>query len=299
MRQSTWNNIGKEVKTNDPMVALKMAHLDYTVDKQPIYTQFNGKMERVKEKAAIVRDDGYVYGVLGDKYTPLQNRNAFAFLSTISDEMEIVKAGETYTGMVYLIGELPECTVLGDKFKPYICFRTSHNGSCSLGAAITPLRIVCQNQFGFVFKKANNAISIKHSLKMADKMEQAREVLIGVQDYMKSISDLSEQFYKEKISDKKFKQILEAALPIKESMSQRVKDAMIQERLRLVDCYKSDDNANFKGTAWGAVNAYSDFITHKEPKKQSKHFEERRFEKTLFDTKEFNVFLNKLTQIAE
>ena len=38
-------------------------------------------------------------------------------------------------------------------------------------------------------------------------------------------------------------------------------------RNRFLLAHEAKDNANFRGTAWGLINAYTDFITHKEPAK--------------------------------
>ena len=56
------------------------------------------------------------------------------------------------------------------------------------------------------------------------------------------------------------------------------------------------DNVNFKGTAWGIINAYADYITHK-PVKNTKNADENKFEMVTF-APYFNQILSVLNMYA-
>ena len=45
-------------------------------------------------------------------------------------------------------------------------------------------------------------------------------------------------------------------------MSERLIQNVEQNKARFIEAYEADDNQNFKGTAWGFLNAYSDYTTH-------------------------------------
>ena len=55
-----------------------------------------------------------------------------------------------------------------------------------------------------------------------------------------------------------------------------------------------EDNANFRGTAWGLINAYTDMITHKEPAGKR----EDRFEGKFINTT-FKVSMNPIIGAIE
>ena len=57
----------------------------------------------------------------------------------------------------------------------------------------------------------------------------------------------------------------------------------------LLKCFDAPDLANFKNTAWGAINALSDFVSHTDPLRSTTTFKEKRFENVvtghnIFDT---------------
>lgn len=53
-----------------------------------------------------------------------------------------------------------------------------------------------------------------------------------------------------------------------------------EKKEALMAAYKADDNANFVGTQWGLINAYSDFITHRPLRKEDSTALANRFVKT-------------------
>ena len=164
MRTATWQNIGVDVTgSSNVSDVLKRANLDYTVHKEQMMTPSGlivpGRMATV----ATINGQDTVLGDVSDKYSICQNSEAFDFVDNISDELTFEKAGQTDSGMVYIIASLPELKVLDDLIKPYVILQNSHNGRYSLKATITPLRIVCQNQFNYAFGHSQNNISIIHS----------------------------------------------------------------------------------------------------------------------------------------
>ena len=62
--------------------------------------------------------------------------------------------------------------------------------------------------------------------------------------------------------------------------------------------YQEDDLANFVGTQWGLLNAYSDFITHKEPGRSTDKAKESKFINVTMNTGLMESFIEMLKQIA-
>ena len=180
-RNATWNNIGVTMKENNVEDVLKKANLDYTVTTTPVFTEFNGEKIKYPNKVKTVRaTDGHPNGIVSERYVPMQNKDAFDFINYIDDDITFVKAGETETGLIYMIGELHEMDILGDKFKTYAIFQNSHNGRYQLAMRICPLRIVCQNQFNLSFKESNSTFLIRHTKSMDRKIAIAAETLNSI-----------------------------------------------------------------------------------------------------------------------
>lgn len=280
MRETSWRHIGTDISgsTTIPQI-LTAAGLDYEVRKEPI---FLGSGIQIPKKMATVKSTGQPIGVVSDSYEIYQNAQAFDFVGDIPG-IQFEKAGETHTGMVYLIGKLPELTVLGDTFTPYVIFQTSHNGRYNVRATICPLRIVCQNQMAYSFKQMRNTIDIRHSRQLPTKVAQAQALLRDTATYMAGFTNTAEELALLKIgSNDNFYAILDKFFDSTRELTERQARAMEEQREFFIRCYNADDNANFRGTAWGVVNAFSDFETHREGKK-TKTAADSRFMSVTFD----------------
>jgi phage/plasmid-like protein (TIGR03299 family) len=289
-RTATWNNIGTTIDTCVTISdVLKTSGLDYTVEKKPIFLE-NG-FEIPNKVATVKAETNQFIGVVSPSYQVYQNEEAFGFIDNIPN-VKFVKAGETRNGMVYIIGELPSTTVLGDTFTPHIIFQTSHNGLFNVRATICPLRVVCQNQFAMSFKAMKNTMDIRHSRQLVQKIEQAQRLIIDTATYMHSFSDTAEELAMLKIgSAKNVYEIIDAFFDTTKEMTERQQKAIEEKKANVINCYHADDNQNFIGTAWGVVNAFSDYFTHAEAQKKTKTIAETKFTTVTFDGTNMNKLL--------
>lgn len=279
-RTTTWSGVGTDVseKTSVDEI-LQKAGLDYTVTKEPVYLR-DGIL--VPSRIATIKSETREpIGLVSDRYEIYQNADAFKFLEEIPD-IQFVRAGETYNGMVYIIGKLPTLKVLDDEFTPYVIFQTSHNGRFSLRATICPLRIVCQNQFAMSFKNMTNTISIQHSKRLEGRIIEAQQLLKDTAIYMQGFTNTAEELALLKITDTDRSKICDAFFESAKAITERQKSSFEEKKSRFNLCYNDDDNGNFRGTAWGLVNALTDYETHKE-RKQTPHSADTAFMQVTFD----------------
>jgi len=300
-RTATWSKLGKSVEECKSMESvLKTSGLDYTVEMRRVYFDAENSgvaTAGIPNRFVTVRtSDNHPYDVVSDKFEIIQNREAFDFVNYMGDELTFEKAGETMGGMVYIIGKLPEVSILGDAFTPYVLFRNGFNGKTKITAAISPLRIVCQNQFNFAFKNAQNAITIRHVRNAEAKLEEARETLRMTADYMEQLTLMAERFAAMKISGPQMERVVKYLFPIPEdtAINPFKRKNLEDQRAAFIAAHEQEDNRNFRGTAWGLVNAYTDFITHKEPAGKR----EDRFEGKFVSTT-FKVAMNPIIDAIE
>ena len=76
------------------------------------------------------------------------------------------------------------------------------------------------------------------------------------------------------------------------------RNRIVTARDAFMAAYESDDNQNFKGTAWGIVNAYTDYITHKEASGQIQTRDEGKFVKVTFGTPSVNHIIDVVKTVA-
>lgn len=303
-RTTTWHAIGKDVsECKDMEHVLRASGLDYKVVKRPLYfgnswDDENPTNELVNRFVTVRESDNHPYDVISDKFEIVQNRDAFDFVNYMGD-VSFEKAGETATGMVYVIAKLPTVDILGDAFTPHVIFRNGFSGKVKITAAICPLRLVCQNQFNFAFKNTENTITIRHVQNAEQKLQEARETLRMTADYMTELNAMAERYAAIGISEFQFQRFLNEAFPMDgaENMNPFKRAKLEQARTAFIKAHKAEDNQNFRGTAWGLINAYSDFITHQVPQGKTETRFEGKFVQVTFGG-QMNKVLDLIERVA-
>lgn len=297
-RQSTFAGIGSEVRSAVTVEeALNLGNLNYEVEKRPIFLADGTPIEG--RYATTRLSDNFVYDVVSERYTIVQNSDAFDFINYMSEDIQFEKVGETKSGMIYLIASLEPINILGDTYQPHLCFRNSHNGKFQLSVTICPLRIVCQNQFNVCFKESPNTINIRHSRQANVRLQEASKILKGTADYMKELNTQAEKWANVHISNEQIEKVLLELFPIDKDLMKDYQIERIEEqRTLLKNAYNCNDNQNFKNTMWGMINAYSDFITHKPQYRDTATATENNFISVTFDPKAMMNFINLVSRIA-
>jgi len=277
-RETTWSRIGTIAEENDFNSLLKAADLDYEAVARDLYVDDDhGNKLLVPGRKMIVREDtNQMFGIVSDRYQICQNRDALDFVQYI-DGIELMKAGSVYDGTVYMIGQLPEVTILDDAIRPNLIFSNSHDGSSSIKATICMLRLVCQNQFVAAFKDSPATMKISHLGNMEEKLAVAKETMLQVFNYLVNFKAEATELATAKLTPTKFNKILERFFATNEENSDFRNQRIEEERDMFMRAYKAEDNQNFVKTKWGLVNAYSDFITHAEPLRKRSNWEEYKF----------------------
>lgn len=294
-RTATWTNIGANIsKATTVEEALKLSHLDYTVEKVPVYladgTPIPGAFCTKRENSDTT------YGVVGSQFEIVQNIEGFDFINSMVPEgLKFLKAGENHK-FIYIIAQLPEFDLMGDKVAPHVIFQNSHSGSTTLKATIAPLRIVCENQFNLTFRNAANKISLRHTKSIKGRLHTAQEVLIHSSEYISEFQKQAILMAQEKVSKSQVDHLLDGIFEIKEEFNPTQVRRMEEKRERFLAAYQANDNQNFIGTKWGLVNAYTDFVTHKPLKKDTEQARENYFIKATLKGS-INDFVHQVSKI--
>lgn len=276
VREKPWHGLGtivQEAPTSGE--ALSLAGLDWTVRQEPVIykDQDSGYFMNIRST------DDKVLGVVGGRYKPVQNVEAFNFVD------ELVGAGVTYetagslsTGKrIWLLAKMPDIKILGDVVEPYMCLTNCHDGFGSLKVCMTPVRVVCQNTLNLALNSAKRSWNCRHTGNINNKMSVAAETLGLATEYMQSLSKSAEDLYSIKIASKDFHKLSQQLFPVTEMMSDRKKESQTLLRQQLQHAWDMDDLGNIRGTGWGFMNAVSDMATHKPPARKSDNYQENAF----------------------
>ena len=273
VREKPWHGLGTEVPEAPTSAdALRFAGLDWTVRQEPVYNARGGV---IKGYMSNVRDtDGSVLGIVGDRYKVVQNVDAFNFTDDlIGGDVRYETAGSLREGrQVWLLAKMPERKIAGDAVEPYLCFTNSHDGSGGLKVCMTPIRVVCNNTLNLALRTAKRIWSMRHTENIRERMAEARDCLFRADEYMENLTQYADRAANTRLHDADIKAILEELFPVTDKSSEREKANAKKCRDEFMICYFAPDIRQFRGTAWGAINAASDFVTHSMPHKNTKNY---------------------------
>lgn len=256
--------------------ALELGGLDWEVDKVPSFVQAgtdeddNPIYRMIDGTYHIQRStDNRVLGTVGERYRTLQNKDAFLFGDDLLDASGAhwVTAGSLKHGQtVWMMAKLPETVSLtgyeDEDIQPYILVSNSHDGSSAVTAAVTPVRVVCNNTLTMALRGTPRAFKVRHTINMSGRINEAKRALGITHGYMKALADLGKNMLNEKLSMDEFDTFLESLVPTegKEKMA-LTKAQDKQEGIKTLYTNK-DDIQNIKGTKWGALQAVIDYNDH-------------------------------------
>lgn len=278
--------------------ALKLAGLDWTVEQTPVFMDDGTEIKNYK--ANIRSDDKTVLGIVTNRYKIVQNADAFSFTDAIVGETEdgIVRyetAGSLNGGKrVWLLAKMPTKKVLDDDVEPYMVFSNSHDGTGAIKVAVTAVRVVCNNTLSLALNTAQRFWTTKHMGDMEDKLEEARHCLGMSNKYMAEFEKEADRLANTKLTRDQLNEILNELFPIDESDTDRKKANIQSMKDGFYICYAMPDIAKYMNTAYGAINAMSDYVWHSAPKRNTPTFEEKRFEKVL----DGNVLFDKFYEMV-
>lgn len=271
-REPAWHGLGtvfQEDVTTAQM--LELAHLDnWNVRLAPVYVQGVPAERFAAPSFAVVRDNPFdgetdVLSVVGKRYKVLQNEELFAFGDAVSSGARWETAGAIRQGRV-VFGSLAleHETVLdpngvGDVIKSYILLHTSHDGSVSVQASITPVRVVCANTLNFALRSVKQSFKVRHTQTLDGKLAAAREALGLAEVYMTEFDKQAADLLSRPVSDKQIEDIFAEAYPKPEKGAAKAAITRWEnKRVAVGEILFSDTTYAVKDTAWGILNALTE-----------------------------------------
>ena len=273
-----WHGLGQVVKgAMTAEEAIKNANLDYEVDKAKVqFFPATDKQIWVEGHYATYRKDTYDYlGMVKSRYEIVQNRDAFGFFDSIIDDGEAIfeTAGALGNGeRIFLVAKLPsDFEIGGEKIEKYIMLTNSHDGSSSVIAGMTNIRVVCNNTLQAALKGLENKVSINHISGAKDKLKEAHRVMGIASNYSNQVQDIFNQMADRKMTEGQYRDYFEAiftpeyktAMTAAEEkeMSTRLKN-MIEGTTQFAFTHPTQTTDAANGTLWGAYNAVSGYYNY-------------------------------------
>lgn len=265
--ETPWHKLGTKVDhLMTSAEAIEAAQLNYTVEKKELKTVEG--IDVPGHFATVRTDTNEVLGVVGNKYTVLQNKAAFSFFDAVVSVKEAMfeTAGALGIGeRIWMLAKLPGYirTVGDDITEKYLLLSNSHDGSGSVQVMFTPIRVVCQNTLNIAMAKGINKQRIRHTFNMGSRVEDVRRSLGIIHEQYNIFEKATQQLAATQIQREALAQFVKDSglVPAEEKLSSRAKN-IIDDVSRLFETGKGAELPGAKGTVWGAFNAVVEYVDY-------------------------------------
>ena len=261
-----WHKLG--TKLDHPATAqeaIESAGLGFTVEKLSLKTETLDLP--VESHFATVRDDTkQVLGVVGSRYVPIQNREAFSTFDALVGEDEAIyhTAGALGKGeRIWLLAKLPDyIRVRGnDLVEKFLLLTNSHDGSSVVRVKLTPVRVVCENTLSLALSGAEQEVHIRHTAHASDRMKEAHEILGLTNKLYQELDNIFNQMSNIRIDGRVLTDYIKKVFPDPPTNGHSHRKNSIREKVfELAHTGKGADLS--LGTLWGAYNAVTEYVDY-------------------------------------
>jgi phage/plasmid-like protein (TIGR03299 family) len=305
-----WHGLGKQVPkglTAEQMI--RAAGLDWDVELLPARgaREINRKGEFSRYEVVRVprpntAETEVLLGVVGRRYQPLQNVEAFGFFDSIVGERKAYfeTAGALGEGeRIWVMAKMPQAMeiVRGDECFKYLLLSNTHSGDGSVIVRFTAMRVVCQNTLMLAMEDGQKAYRVRHSKQMQFKLDELAGFLAITQGVFLKAEELFKRLAKVQMIEDRLEHYLGAVFLRSDEQKKKGEKPLRWRFLREVfETRKDLQLPGVRGTLWGAYNAVTRFEDYKQPQQEEQP--DQRLERTWFgggaDTK-----LKALAKAAE
>lgn len=288
-KELAWHKLGKVVDAMTSEEAIVLGGMDFDVQLAPVqaqlglivpedYKNYNNLIalgERGNRSmyqgtvlpnnfATYRTDTNHVFGVVGKRYTPIQNVEAFDFFDSIIGEGHA--AYETVGALgdgekVFITAKLPSKLVVNkEDIDKYLLLTMAHDGSGSIQVMFTPIRVVCNNTLSAALSMGKNKVSIRHTKNALARLEMAKEVL-GLIDYQSlALEEAFNAMTKVRINDEDMESMFKRLFKLEPQENGKLSTRGNNILLDLQQYHEVGvGQAGIQGTGWGVYNAVTGY----------------------------------------
>ena len=276
--------------------AMRLAGHDFTVEEEPTYRRIVRKVEVVdedgstqeQEQVSFIEVQGYKYlvndhatennkvlHVASDSYTVVQPGVLYDLTEAILDVSDDVKweTGGTLSGgeVLWTLAKVDKpffITKDPSPIFPYVVASTTNNGTGGVKVANIQMRIVCRNTFNaaeYESQDSGREFTFRHTRHVAQRIEEAKQVLAGATRQAKAFAELGEELAKVAFTDKAIAAFVEEFIPEPPGgvTSERVKANIAEARALVTNLFNSKTvDPAIRNTGYGAVMVGIEYLQY-------------------------------------
>ena len=269
VRETPWHKLGV-VLDNPPTIqeAIDLSGLNWGVELKPL---FLGNGDVVDHKAVVRQDSGNVLGIVGPRYQPLQNAQAFDWFNPFVENGEVAleTAGSLDEGRrIWVMAKIardPSVIVKGDEVLKYLMLSNSHDGTLAIRVGYTPIRIVCANTLAMAHSSnASKLIRVRHTASSKVALDKLRDIMNIVDREFEATAEqfrfLASRMFNQKDIREYVKAVLGKEKIADEDLPTRTKN-QLDEIIGLID-HANQKLSGVDGTYWAAYNAVNQYLNY-------------------------------------
>jgi phage/plasmid-like protein (TIGR03299 family) len=270
--ETPWHGLGTRLQEAPTVAdAIKEAGLDWGVKTVRLYTA-DGK--EAPARATVRETDGRVLGAVGERYTVLQNAEAFKFFDPFvsSGLVNLETAGSLRDGQrIWILARIVDGgsdveITKGDAVRKFLMLSNSHDGSMAVRVGFTPVRIVCANTLAMAHHSGGSMlIRLRHHSAVNANLEALRETISLANRSFEATAEQYRFLASRQINsadlEKYVKTVLEVQPDADGKLSSRAQN-QVDSILQLFDAGRGNNMPGVRGTLWAAYNAVTEYLTH-------------------------------------
>jgi phage/plasmid-like protein (TIGR03299 family) len=284
--EAPWHRLGQSVEAAMTSAeAMQQAGLDWEVAQQPVYVAVG---EIPDYKAYIRSDTGAVMTIASNRFTPIQNSEAFDFMDSIVGERLAMyhTAGSLRKGKrIWLLAKLPGDYAIKDmdKVDKYLLLANGHDGTLALHVQWTPIRVVCSNTLTAALgtngrsnsEKGQRSIAgqrfvTKHTTGITGRVNDAREMIGLSEAYFEQFMAQAEMIAAKELNHQQLYEMIGATIKLEANEVDQIihsdkympHQRAIQDIRHLFEHGIGNDQPGIEHTGWAAYNAVTEYLDH-------------------------------------
>lgn len=272
-----WHGLGSKLARGEPLeVWQRDAGMDWRIESSPVHFKSNDARDAAPshtfpdQKVLYRSDTQEPLSVVSRRYQVVQPYEVLEFYRDLTEvsgyELEtagVLKGGRKF----WALARTGQSVALkaGDEIGGYLLLATSCDGTLATTATPTCIRVVCNNNLGLSLNGATSAIKVPHNTRF-DPSIVKKQLGIAVSrwdEFMYQMRALTERKVSDKEAEHFFNQVLSVtSISVTAQGQQTNRHAIAKANGLFVGRGKGASLASANGTAWGLLNAVTEFVDH-------------------------------------
>jgi phage/plasmid-like protein (TIGR03299 family) len=275
-----WHGLGEKLEEAPTISeAIEASGLDWEVGTKDLVTK---DFQEVPAKATYRKSDNAILGVVGPRYVPLQNRDAFDWFQPFIDngECSLHTGGSLSDGQkVWVLAQLnrdPSEIVPGDEVQKFILLSNSHDGTTSIRVGYTPIRVVCVNTLAAAHQKGvSQMLRIRHTASSKVNLDNVRDIMDNINMQFEATAEqfrfLASKNFNQHDVRKYVKVLLGCDKTHDDDLKTRTRNT-IRKVMTTIEGPKQD-MPGVRGTWWAAYNGFNEYLNYEKGRSNNNRME--------------------------